>query len=152
MSLWACLGEAYRCVQKKRTDKKMKGVNPPSPPDVNVGVLFRVGTLCWNFGAFFLQHLLDGSLQLTNIEHGGARGFPGGVQGVSGAFFLHIPVPKKLVFFLAHLNDSFKKTPERGEEKSAEERRGEERRGEERSAEEKRGEDWRGEKRREAER
>ena len=62
-----------RCVQKN-APTKMRGVNPPSPPDVNVGVLFRVGTLRWNFGAFFLQHLLDASLQLTNIEHGGARG------------------------------------------------------------------------------
>ena len=78
-----------------------------------------------------MQHLLDGSLQLTNIENGGARGLSGGVHGVSGAFFCTYRSPKSL-FFLVHLKDSFKKTPELGEEKSAEEKRGEERRGEER--------------------
>ena len=119
-------------MQKKRTARKTRSGNPPSPPVINVGVDLVLGIVLWNFGAFFLQHLQGMCSRLPNIEHGGSRGLPGGVRGVSGAFFLHDPVPRKTVFFLAHLNGILEKTLERGEEKSAEEKRGEKRRGEQR--------------------
>ena len=137
-----------RCVQKKRTARKVRSGNPPSPPVINVGVDLVWGIVLWNFGAFFLQHLQGVCSRLPNIEHGGSRGLPGGFQSFSGAFFLHEPVPKKLVFFLAHLTGILEKTPERGKEKSAEEKRGEQRRGEERRGEERTGEERRGEQRR----
>ena len=117
---------------QKTHRKKTPKWESPLPPVIKVGVDLVLGIVLWNFGAFFLQHLQGMCSRLPNIEHGGSRGLPGGVRGVSGAFFLHDPVPRKTVFFLAHLNGILEKTLERGEEKSAEEKRGEKRRGEQR--------------------